>query len=351
MINKLAIFLTLAIVFNSCSTDFDVTGDYQETMVVYGLLDASQDTQYIRISRGFISEDRSALEIAQEPDSIYYLGEQLRVTIEQVSNGARFEFDQNTNLPKDSGIFAKAPHVVYSLANRLSENESYKLVVENIVTGKIVTANTPMVKSFRLRQPSDVLQLAFTTSLVATFPNGNPQTIDVTFEAPVNGKVYDVGVRFYYRQWEGAVVGPGDTMMVEYIFSRNLVSADASGGTPPPIVAKYTGQSLLSLMGSTLSKNPNITREPLATPLEYVYYAGAPDLYNLLRTSQGQAGITALEATPIYSNIEGGYGIFSSRFSKTRPQVGISGPTKDSLKCGQYTRDLNFRVDVATSCN
>ncbi len=347
---KLAILFALAaIVFNSCSTDFDVTADYEETLVVYGLMDASKDTQYIRISRGYISEDRSALEIAQEADSIYFLANQLNVYIERVSDGAKLQFLEDRSLVKDSGIFARSPHLIYVLVDSLDEDETYRLRVEDTVTGKVLTATTAMVKEFRLRQPSDFLQLQFTTSLVSALPNGTPQPVDVTFESAENGKVYDVALRFHYREWEGAVIGPGELKYLEYLFAQNVLAAATSGSTAP-VSAKYVGQELLSLLGNSLSKNPNITREPLELPIEYIYYSGAEPFYDLLRSSQGQSGITALEATPIFTNIDGGYGLFSSRYSKNRPEVGITDDSKDSLACGRFTRELNFRVDINTSC-
>ena len=44
------IFLILSVivvVVTSCETDFDVNAEWEEITVVYGLLDASKDTQYI----------------------------------------------------------------------------------------------------------------------------------------------------------------------------------------------------------------------------------------------------------------------------------------------------------------
>lgn len=352
---KYSIFAALcSLLFSACSTDFDISAEYEETIVVYGLMDASKDTQYIRISRGYVSDDRSALEIALEPDSIYYLANQLNVSIERVGDGAVLDFVEDRSLPKDTGLFANAPHLVYMLPQRLNFNEEYRLKVENTVTGKVVTGYTTMVDSFRLTQPSDVLAFPFTTSLVSKLPNGNPQQIEVAFSAPPDGKVYDVAVRFYYRQWEGPVTGPGDTMFVEYLFQKSLTSTTLGTNNNPggqALIARYNGQDLLSFIGSQLSQNPNITRQPLELPLEYVYYAGGQDLYDMLRSAQGETGITALEARPIYTNLEGGYGVFSSRYSKTRPEVGISNPSKDSLACGQFTKALNFEVDVPTSCN
>jgi len=41
------------LLLSACSTDLDVIGDYKETMIVYGLLDQAQDTQYVKINKAF----------------------------------------------------------------------------------------------------------------------------------------------------------------------------------------------------------------------------------------------------------------------------------------------------------
>ena len=46
--------LLIVIIIIGCDTDFDVNADWKETTVVYGLLDASLDTQYIRINKGYL---------------------------------------------------------------------------------------------------------------------------------------------------------------------------------------------------------------------------------------------------------------------------------------------------------
>ena len=63
--------------FNACSTDVELYADYKDIPIVYGLLDASQDTNYIRINRAFSgSNDHpvNAHEIALIADSSNYPG-------------------------------------------------------------------------------------------------------------------------------------------------------------------------------------------------------------------------------------------------------------------------------------
>ena len=52
------LFLTLSVLacmamFNACSTDVELYADYKDIPVIYGLLDATADTNYVRINRAF----------------------------------------------------------------------------------------------------------------------------------------------------------------------------------------------------------------------------------------------------------------------------------------------------------
>ena len=78
------IYLLLAIIiFFGCETDFDVNADWKETTVVYGLLDASLDTQYIRINKGYLG-NMSALDMAQNSDSLNFNPEYLEVKLHKI---------------------------------------------------------------------------------------------------------------------------------------------------------------------------------------------------------------------------------------------------------------------------
>ena len=48
------ISLTILIIFSSCETDFELNAPYKTIPVVYGLLDQSLDTQFIKINKSFL---------------------------------------------------------------------------------------------------------------------------------------------------------------------------------------------------------------------------------------------------------------------------------------------------------
>jgi len=60
---------------------------YQRTPVVFSLLDAAQDTQWVRINRTWLG-DGNQLDAALVADSSEYLAEELAVEITEQKNGA-----------------------------------------------------------------------------------------------------------------------------------------------------------------------------------------------------------------------------------------------------------------------
>ncbi|NNL93551.1 MAG: hypothetical protein HKO66_15020, partial [Saprospiraceae bacterium] len=65
--------LILAAAFISCDNELNVVEDFKDIPVVYGFISMSDTAQYIRVERAFIDETESALVLAQNPDSLYYL--------------------------------------------------------------------------------------------------------------------------------------------------------------------------------------------------------------------------------------------------------------------------------------
>ena len=69
----------------ACETDFEVNANWKEVTVVYGILDQSQQQQYIKINKAYLGEG-DALQMASVADSINYNHEDLEVKIIKVNN-------------------------------------------------------------------------------------------------------------------------------------------------------------------------------------------------------------------------------------------------------------------------
>ena len=99
----------------SCETDFDVTASYNDTMVVYGLLDPTQELQSIRINKSYLGR-QDAVTMGANYDSIQYPVDDLEVSI-YVGNDTsnRFYLTADTIEKNDDGSFATDNNVVYML--------------------------------------------------------------------------------------------------------------------------------------------------------------------------------------------------------------------------------------------
>ena len=84
----LSIFISFVFLFfASCTTEFNVNDEWEETTVVYGLLDAGTELQQVKISKAFLG-NMDALQMAQYSDSINYNLGELDVIIYKSKYGA-----------------------------------------------------------------------------------------------------------------------------------------------------------------------------------------------------------------------------------------------------------------------
>ena len=50
------LFFALVVFFASCKTEVDLNAPYKNTTIIFGLLDAEQDVQFIKINKTFLGE-------------------------------------------------------------------------------------------------------------------------------------------------------------------------------------------------------------------------------------------------------------------------------------------------------
>ena len=63
----------LGIFFSACSNDLDLFEEKKDIPIVYGLLSSTDTAHYIRVEKAFADPNGSALDVAQIPDSLYYM--------------------------------------------------------------------------------------------------------------------------------------------------------------------------------------------------------------------------------------------------------------------------------------
>ena len=119
----------------SCKHDVDLYADFREIPVIYGVLDAEADTNYIKITRAFYAQG-DAYQVAQNPDSSNYPGK-LDARLTEFCNGEKkreIVLDTITIHNKQEGTFYAPDQKLYYTTERLNLNTSknkysYHLVV------------------------------------------------------------------------------------------------------------------------------------------------------------------------------------------------------------------------------
>jgi hypothetical protein len=327
--------LASALLFSACSTDFEVIGDWKETMIVYGLLDQSKPKQYIKINKAFLGEG-NALEYALVKDSVQFVNA-LSVTLKRIKNGneiASYTLTPDNTIPKDPGTFysGSQANAIYSFnstgANALNEDSQYKLVIRNNETSTEVTSQTSLVEDFgNLSTPSAGVSVASLISSLDTY------TYYVKFMSAPNARVYQVVIRLNYID---STTSGNSVKYLDWIQSTKETD-DLNGGQP--IEYSFKGQDYMKFIGGSLSDYTGlICRIP--GNFDIIVIAAADELNTFINVNKPSTGI--IQEKPEYTNISNGLGIFSARFSKTPFSKPFASQTKDTLSKGRYTHCLKF---------
>jgi hypothetical protein len=302
----------------SCSTDIDINAEWKETTLVLGVLNTTDDVHYLRIHKAFLDPEKSAFEVAQIKDSLYY--NQLNVVVEQVRNNAvlrTFVLEKvDTNLLQP-GIFHSPSMVLYrfNAGGYLDSSSTYRL--------RINTPSNNLVSSFM--QP-----IGNPTSLPNGLPPGGPVPPSflginwtnsfptINFRAPQHAKVYELTVRVFYDEWNRFTVRPGDTpnLQLKYVDwkaqSNQLIQTVNSSTSPnggQAIQIRLNGRNMFAFMNSVIPVVDSLNRRLRGTVF---YFDFADDNLNTF-LAVNKPSLSVVDVRPTFTNIENGLGIFASR--------------------------------------
>ena len=321
---KIGILLSFSILllFTQCKNEFEVNDDWQDITVIYGLLDQADDTNYIRVTKGFLG-DEDAYVMAQIADSLYY--KNVDVFLEEW-NGATLN---NTYTLKDKtyirndGIFADSSIIFYTTAY-LSSNYKYKLKV--LEGGKEVTGQTSLLEDFNV------------TTLPPKVSLYNDQAgLTLEWYTKPNQKIFNVKMKFYYYEVYNDNTEKKDSIEI------TLPEKTASSITgDEKITTTLLGTSFLTYVGNMIKDDPNVNHRIVADScFSFSFLVGTEELYMYMQVNQPATGIVTEK--PIYTNINNGIGLFSSRYHKKLPyKRQPSVQTVNTLSTSSYTQHLKF---------
>lgn len=315
---KLILFAAVSIFFWTCSTDIDVLDDWKETTIVYGLLDQTQAKQYVRIQKAFLGPD-NALTMAQQFDSINYIN-QLDVKIEALNNGSvvqTFALQPDT-VPKDYGMFAGPNQVVYSFdtpPGTLNSAYQYKLTVSNSATGNVVTAITDLVESststvFNITTPST------SNSTVSLEPTVTSTDFSIKWNPAPTARIYQPALILHYTEF---YLNGDSAHTATPEWALDVLKTTEITNSVSNCQIKFDKMSFFRFVGDNIPENSQIVRRR-ADYLEINIYAANQEMKDYIEINGASNSIS--QEHPIYTNIDGGYGIFASRTHSVKPPSG-----------------------------
>jgi len=383
--------VALLTIFSSCETDFKLTGDYQEKALVYGLLDPSDNPNIggeghlIRIQKAFLGEE-SAFVMALNADSSYFKYENLFVELieydEDGDETNRWALDtvsignKETGNPDDSEIdffgptqrLYKTETEVGSSQVNIDAEKEYEITLKKRPVGMTVDmtiANmdtvTPIADavtvlvdptSFRWNTPSQVSHDNGTAQKMDLFnTSGQFKDYTIRFDVADNARQYEVWLRFYYREVVGGVeteksmewrvstfeLEPGASSWQVQLPSEGIYSRIGSELTVDPSIIRYIGLK-------TGSPNNEVPSGNFSHDFDFFVRFAGDELYEYININN-PSNSGALQDKPVYTNVNNGLGVFSSRSETEFRGLYLSPSAEQELVDGQYTQGLNFTDD------
>lgn len=331
-------FLVLLCVV-SCNNEVLIDAPYQEKTLIWCLLDAGETQHYLRIQKSFLQTGTDAYTLALDPANIYYTDGQLEVYVEEWKNDTltnTFTSHQvngdTLGIPKQEGFFANVPNILYTFTANIDSASQYKLFVINHTSGDTLTAQTEIVHPFKPLSPN-------ATTVAMEYADTGKITYQCRYA--INGKIYELMMDFVYAE-KNTLTGDSSVYSIPWqIFNSQLADNITGYGN---IAHEIPLHSFFTFVANNITQKENVQRTFLH--LNFTFYAGAPALYYLYLNGFAQTGLTQLYATNPYTNINGGFGIFSSRYAVEIDDIGLTPNSIDSLACGLTTRHLHFSSSV-----
>ena len=311
----------------SCNNDIDLNESWKNIPVTYGILNPQDTAQYIRIEKAFSDPHTSALEIAKNPDSLYYKDITVNLIREKTKTSYTLEMiDGNLDgHVRDTGIFAEAP------------NYLYKIKTENI---KLIP--TEKYTLLALKSNGDTL-----TSSTISLVNDINIYLPYSAEKPVN-LIY---ISNFNINWEGGdSQGYYDIFIIFHIKEKNAsttnkwVENDYKWKVDERVAEqKYRieGRRFYQFLQDNLEENPDISRRFIG--FDIVIRAVGREFKDYVDILHTNLGITSSQQLPVYTNMSNGLGVFSSINIKKMEGFFAGNIMDDSLRTGIYTRKLNFK--------
>lgn len=322
-ITTVSLILSTVFTFISCGNEVPIAADWQEKIVIYGLIDPEDSVQYFRIEKAYLDPNTSALITAKESDSLILSPADVVLRLVKDTN-VKFNLQRVNRMPKDSGLFGNDQNYLWKTTQPILANEEYEIQVTSTKTGQRVWARTRTLSSANISAPvksnANIFSLGTDYITFEWLPRSNSYAYDVKMEV-----VYDefpskdtFNKKEHTLKWD---------VLTNYVVSANKLAT-----------ARVPRLAFMQFLNSAMKADSSISRR--IKYVNFLFYGGNQTLADYISVNRPSIGI--VQKTAEYTNINGGYGIFASRCFQPIRQVRVSQGTIKVLQTNPETTGLRF---------
>lgn len=303
----------MTVMLASCSTDVDLYAEGKDVPIIYGLLDALADTNYIKITHA-IKPDDNPLNAAADPLQNDYPGK-LDVRLTEFCNGdstRQIILDTITIHNKQEGHFYAPAQKLYYTTEPLCQNTpskhySYRLAIK--LPDRTLVTNADMVGSNEFRIASGT----------ADFSGGYLKALGELWFAPAeNGGVYDITMTFTFyerRTFTSDTVKRTIQWPLGSFYATQLAHQMENG----VYVVRYRHDCLYDELEKVLGDDtlvPGLRRYIIDRPITVTVQAGGEHLARYRYYHEMSNGSFLDDGN--FTMMDGAYGVFSSKMTRSR---------------------------------
>ncbi len=347
--------------FSTCETDIDITGDYQKTPVIYGLLDITADTQFVLINRTFLGSV-NALEAAQIEDSMLYDNVDAKIRYGTGSDDFVSLSEIEICGKSTFGAFYSPCYTVYYVPSEeiwsdwsttgfdTSPYETLTYLLDIEADGESIQAETK-ISSARGNTGNGTISFPPSganndVNFVSLFDPGGSTYLasglrvkwNSGLDVVKNSIKHEIKIRFHYT--EVLVDNSRIDKFIEFPFTT--VEQTTVNVSETFDVAEV-GSVFYSEIASRVEENPEVKYREIGM-IDYVLNVAGVDLTTYLNIGDPVSSVG--QSRPSFSNVNDGegVGIFSSRdeFTLTKSlYLNVDNDLREMVN-GQFTQDLCF---------
>lgn len=342
------------VLLTSCKDKVNLKGEGIESAVVIGILDQSESTHYVKITRTFIGDGQtSAIDIAKIPDSSYFDNVEIKIK-EILANGSVGRtftlYDTLVQNKNTDGVFYAPTQKVYVFhtptSSPLIDDARYQMTA-NIDGGRIVvTGETKLVSGIVVANVASTNYAIKLTESGGSLGQYSSQSINVSNV----GSSYKVNarVRFDYREF---TIGLTDS--TDHSVWFNLGEYDVLPGMNSSQLFSFPGESFYRTLKEKIPVSSSIEKR-INTGFEYFFTGASKEFANYMEVNKPAS--TLAQNKPTFTNLkitEGHsvIGVFGARqtISIYKPSTAVSSvvqtldkKSRRELSIGPLTGSLSF---------